>query len=297
MHGSVGTPSAVGREPHDYLKSVAPVILELEPAHRLATCHLGEVVLLVETVPEAMIRQWCKVVVAILLDAFVELDIIIQLAAAVPAAGHAPTADAVRTLHPAFCPKHLAVVVVDAVVEVEDDFLRCTLGKYIAVHTTALCGGEFAADVVVVEGDGIVARRGHLGFVAETLAVAPVGIVGGAGVELRLAAIGHDENVAQVAVACAAEMGVAEAHDAAVAVLIAGTVVIDTRLINPVDVVGNGVGVGTQLHKAVGETGTGKGVPHTVGADKNIDMLRCTDAILCRSVAGKNCCRHSKAEA
>ena len=202
-----------------------------------------------------------------------------------------------RTLHPAFCPKHLAVVVVDAVVEVEDDFLRCTLGKYIAVHTATLCGGELAADVVIVEGDGVVARRGHLGLVAETLAVAPVGVIGCAWVELRLTTVRHDENIAQVAVSRSAEMGVAEAHDAAVAVLITGTVVIDTRLINPVDVVRNGIGVGTQLHKAVGETGSGKGVPHTVGADKNIDMLRCTDAILCRSVAGKNCCRHNKAEA
>ena len=208
--------------------------------------------------------------VAILLDAFVELDIIIQLAAAVPAAGHAPARQYTTFVHVAHCPQHFSVVVVETVIEVEDDFLRRTLGKDVAVHAATLCGGQFAANVVVVEGDGIVARCGHFGLVAETLAVAPVGVIGGAGVELRLTTVRHDENIAQVAVACATEMGVAEAHDAAVAVLVAGAVVVDARLINPIDVVGNGVRVRTQLHEAVRKTGTGKGVSHTVGADKHI---------------------------
>ena len=190
-----------------------------------------------------MVRQRGKVVVAILLDAFVELDIIIQLAAAVPAAGHAPARQYTTFVHVAHCPQHFSVVVVETVIEVEDDFLRRTLGKDVAVHAATLCGGQFATNVVVVEGDGIVARCGHLGLVAETLAVAPVGVVGGAGVELRLTAVWHDENVAQVAVSGAAEMGVAEAYYTAVAVLVAGAVVVNARLINPIDVVGNRVGV------------------------------------------------------
>ena len=156
-------------------------------------------------------------------------------------------------------------------IEVEDDLLCRPLGEDVAVHTTALCGGQLAADVVVVEGDGIVARCGHLGLVTETLAVASVGVVGGAGVELCLTTVRHDEDVAQVAVSRSAEMGVAEAHDTAVAVLVAGAVVIHSWLIHPIDVVGDGVGVGTQLHKAVREAGSGEGVPHAVGADKHVN--------------------------
>ncbi len=253
--------------------------------------------LLVKTVPEAVVRQRGKVVVAVLLDRFVERDVIVQLAAAVPAAGHAPTTDAVRTLHPALCPKHLAVVIVNTVVEVEDNFLCRPLGEDVAVHTATLCGGELAANVVVVQRDGVVARCGHLGLVAETLAVAPVGVLGGAGVELGLAAVGHNQNISQVAVAGATEMGVAEAHDAAVAVLVTGTVVVDTWLVHPIDVVRYCVSVGTQLHEAIRETGSGEGVPHTVGADKDVDILQgagaggclCTAAV--RKAKGHHCQR------
>ena len=92
-------------------------------------------------------------------------------------------------------------------------------------------------------------------------------------------------------------MSMAETYDTLVTMLVTGAVVINSWLIHPVDVVRYSVRVGTQLNKPIRKACTGKGVPHTVGADKNIDMLRCTDAILCRSVAGKNCCRHSKAEA
>ena len=110
----------------------------------------------------------------------------------------------------------------------------------------------------------------------ETLAVTPVGIVRGAGMKLGLATVGHNQNVAEVAVSSAAEMGVAETHDAAVSVLIAGTIVVDTRLVYSIDVVGNGVGVGTELYKAVRIASTREGMAHAVGADKDIHMARRT---------------------
>ena len=57
-----------------------------------------------------------------------------------------------------------------------------------------------------------------------------------------------------------------------VAILIAGAVVVGTRLVASIDVVGNRVGVGAQLHRAIGVAGTGEGVSHAVGANENVDI-------------------------
>ena len=108
---------------------------------------------------------------------------------------------------------------------------------------------------------------------AEARAVAAVGIVGGAGMELHLAGEGHQQDVAHVGVAGAAEVGVAEAHDGLVAVLVAGAVVIDARLVTAVDVVGDGVRVGTHLHAPEGVARAGEGMPHAVGPDHRVNIL------------------------
>ena len=210
--------------------------------------------------------------VSILIDGLVEPDVIVQLARAVPAAGHAPTVEGTRAGHFALCPEHLAVVVVDAVVEVEDELLCLALGEDVAVDAAAGGGGELAADAVVVEEDGVVARLGMLRLVAEALAIATVGVVGGTGVEARLTRVGHDEEVAEVAVARAAEVGVGKTYDAAVAVLVAGAVVVYAGLVDPIDVVRDGVGVGTQLDEAVGVAGPREGVAHAVGAYHRVDV-------------------------
>lgn len=115
---------------------------------------------------------------------------------------------------------------------------------------------------------------------AEALAVAAVGVSFSAWIETGLARVGHDEDVAEVAVARAGEVSVAEADDAAVAVLVAGAVVIDPRLVAAVDVVRYRVRVGAQLHGAVGVAGAGKGVAHAVGADKDVHQLRVGRSLL-----------------
>ena len=81
------------------------------------------------------------------------------------------------------------------------------------------------------------------------------------------------ENVSQVGMAGAAEVGVAEAHDGAVFVLIASAVLINSWLVNTVDVVRHGVGVGAELHDAEGRTSPWKGMPHAICPDDGIDIL------------------------
>ena len=82
----------------------------------------------------------------------------------------------------------------------------------------------------------------------------------------------HHQDVAQVGVARATEVGVAEAHDGAVLVLVAGAVLIHAWLVLAIDVVRDGVGVGAELHDAEGRAGPRKGMPHAVGADDGVDV-------------------------
>lgn len=74
--------------------------------------------------------------------------------------------------------------------------------------------------------------------------------------------------------ACAAEVGVTEADDGAVLVLIASAVLIHSRLVNTVDVVRHSVGVRTELHDAEGRTSPGESMPHAVRPDDGVDVLQ-----------------------
>lgn len=158
-------------------------------------------------------------------------------------------------------------------VEIDDELLGFAIGEGVAVDAAVRGGGELHEDVVVAEAHLIVAGRGLLGFVAEARAVAAVGVVGGAGVKLHLAGEGHQQNVAHIGVAGAAEVGVTEAHDGLVAILVAGAVVIDARLVLSVDIVGDGVRVGTHLHAPKGVARAGESVPHAVGPDHRVNIL------------------------
>ena len=106
----------------------------------------------------------------------------------------------------------------------------------------------------------------------EARAIACIGLGLCARVEMDVARDGQHHDVAQVGVACAAEVGVAEAHDGAVLVLVAGAVFIHARLVLAVDVVRDSVGVGAELHDAEGRAGSWEGVAHAVGADDGVDV-------------------------
>ena len=109
--------------------------------------------------------------------------------------------------------------------------------------------------------------------VAVTRTVSGIGSLGGAGVGLYLSGGRHDEDVAKVRVACAAQVCVAEAHDGLVAVLIAGAVLVDLALVAAIHVVRDGVRLGTELDDAEGCAGSGEGVSHAVRADDGVDVV------------------------
>ena len=72
----------------------------------------------------------------------------------------------------------------------------------------------------------------------------------------------------------AAEVGVAEADDGAVFVLIASAVLIHSRLVNAINVMRHSVGVGAELHDAEGRASSGECVPHAVRPDDGVDVLQ-----------------------
>ena len=119
----------------------------------------------------------------------------------------------------------------------------------------------------------VVARGGVLRIVRVAGAVAVVGVVGRAGIEAERPHLRLYQQVAQVSVSRAAQVCVAESDDSAVLVAIAGTVVVGAGLVASIYVVGNGVGVGTQLHDAEGGAGTGERVPHARSADERADPV------------------------
>ena len=198
-----------------------------------------------------------------------EIDVILPC----PAVGDAVARQCPRVFHAQGGPQYFAVVVVETVVEIDDELLGLAFWVRVFVDAAVRGGGELHEDVVVAEAHLVVARRGLLGLVAEARAVAAVGVVGGAGVELHLAGEGHQQDVAHIGVAGAAEVGVTETHDGLVAVLVAGAVVIDTRLVAAVDVVGDGVRVGTHLHAPEGVARARESVPHAVGPDHRVNIL------------------------
>ena len=125
----------------------------------------------------------------------------------------------------------------------------------------ALGGGELGVDAGVLEQNGVVAGLGCFVLMRKGGTVAGLRMFTGAGLQLDLAGARHDEDVQQIAAAGPAEVGVGEAHDGAVAAVVAGA---------PVPAVV--IGVRAELHGAEGNGGAGKAVAVSAGADDDVDV-------------------------
>ena len=134
-------------------------------------------------------------------------------------------------------------------------------------------GRQLRFDAVILQKHFIIPWHGNLSVVAETRAVACIGVGLCTRIELDFSRDRHHQDIAQIGVSRAAEMGMAKTHDGAVFVLITSTILIHSRLINPIDIVWHSVGVGAELHDAERCIGTRKSVPHTISPDDGIDIL------------------------
>ena len=157
-------------------------------------------------------------------------------------------------------------------VEVEH-YVAVFSGESVSVHSDPACGGEFSLDSGVLQSYLVVSGSGRLRVVAESLAISGIGIFRSSGNKLNLSGPGHDQDVAEIGMAGAAEMCVTEADDGLVVVLVARAVFISAGLVFPFDVMGDHICVRGQLHPSERDAGPGESVPHSGGADERIDIL------------------------
>ena len=161
-------------------------------------------------------------------------------------------------------------------VEEIDEKVRilCIRREGVLVEAGAFGGSKLGADVGVLEQHGVVAGLGGFVIVRKARAIAGLGILACAGLELDLAGARHHEDVEQVAAAGAAEMGVGEAHDGGVAAVVAGA---------PVPAVV--VGIRAELDGAEGNGGAGEAVAVAAGADDEVDVAG--DVVLSGGIGGR----------
>ena len=133
--------------------------------------------------------------------------------------------------------------------------------------------GKTTEDIVIAEAHLVIAGLANLSLMAESRAIASIGISGGARIQLCLASVRHHQNITHIGMAGAIKVGIAETYTGIVFMLIASAILVRTRLVFTLDIVGNGVRIGTNLHKAERHTGTRECVPHTVGTDDGIHII------------------------
>ena len=267
---------AYGGKCHLQRQFVRIPVVEVEIGHYVAPCHLRKIVVDIEFPPESAVGWLLAVAVTVAFQRFAQGDGKECVVAACPSVGDAVAREEGVVLHAEACPKGLPVVVVDAVCQVEDAACVSALGEGVAVYAHAWRGGELCPDAVVLEHHLIISCRCLLRSVREARTVSATGSVGGTGIQPECAHLGLYEQVAEIGMSRAAQMGVAETDDGGVFVAVACAVVVGPGLVFAPDIVGNGVGVGAQLYDAEGCAGSGKGVSHACGADEGIHPVRKT---------------------
>ena len=157
--------------------------------------------------------------------------------------------------------------------QVQNEVSLFPLGEGVAVDAGTLGGRELYADAVVGKSDFVIAWRGLFGVVAVARAVAFVGRGGASRGELQRAGGRHQQDIAQIGMSRTTQVGMAETDDSRVTVSIAGAVFVGFALVASAHVVGDGVGIGAELHQSEGGAGTGEGVPHAVGTDDWVHVV------------------------
>ena len=128
-------------------------------------------------------------------------------------------------------------------------------------------------DLIVGQQHFVVAWTGYFGVVAESGTIAAVRIISRTRVDLQFSGEGHQQNITEVGMPRSAEVGMAEADDGTVFMLVAGTVFIHARLIDTVDVMRNGIGIRTYLYDTKRSAGAGKCMSHPVCSDDRIYQI------------------------
>ena len=130
-------------------------------------------------------------------------------------------------------------------IQVEDDSAFLILREGIAMDTDTRSSGKLCLYLVVIQHHFVISRHGFLRFVGETGAITVFWLVGCTRIEFQFAGGRHHQNVSQIGMACASEMGVAEAYDGRVLILVSGAIFVNLFLISTVQIMRNGIRIRT----------------------------------------------------
>ncbi len=265
---------AHGRKSDANLELVRTVGFELKPSRDLAARHLGKILVEAEFAPKTLIQDLRAILIAVMRYRLGERGGEVGVVLARPAVGDAVARDERVALDAYARPQGLAVVIVDAVFEVDYHALVRPIGERVAMHARALRRREFGADARILQYHFIESRLGLLRLGNLTRAVSRSGIGFAARIQTAFARLRHDEYIAQIGVARTVQVGMAEAQDCRVVVLVPRAIAVDILLVLAVDVVRRVGRVGTELHRAVRHAGARKGVSHLDGPDERVDIRR-----------------------
>ena len=107
----------------------------------------------------------------------------------------------------------------------------------------------------------------------EARPIAFVGRSGPTGLEAQPTRLGLEENVAQIGMARAAQVRMAEPNDGGVFIAIACAIVVRPRLIPPIHIVRYRIGIGTQGHHTKRCDGTRKRMSHASRSNQRIHPI------------------------
>ena len=181
-----GALHAHGRQGDLHLQHGVGGRIELEPGDEFPTCHLREVVVLVEPAPEAVVQGFFKVFEPVFRHGLRQLHGEVGIVCPGPSVRDPVPHQMPVIDHPHLGPERLPVVVVDPMLQVDDYVPIGPFREGVAVHAHARGGRHLGADAVIRERDGVIAGLGLLAVVAESGAIAALRFLGRPGVQLDI---------------------------------------------------------------------------------------------------------------
>ncbi len=182
-----------------------------------------------------------------------------------------PVARNERIIHdPNVRPDHFVVVVVNTGRQIQKDVRLIGLGKRVLVKPHPARRRQFGDNSVVVEFDFVVSRFGHLVGVRKRGPVSALWVCCHPWIKLQRTLRWHNQKIAQVGVARAAEVRMAEANNCFILVFIARAVFIHIAVVLAIEFVRQRIGIGTQLHRTKRHGSTRIRMAHFFGANQRV---------------------------
>lgn len=163
-------------------------------------------------------------------------------------------------------------MVVDVVRQIEGNVGLTAFLESITVHADPLCCCYFGLNSIPIQIHRVIA--GFSCFAAVMERAAKLWSPALVRTQIRPSDRGHHQQIAQITVACAAEAGVGKPQNGGVFVLIACAVFVGVGVVVAIRLQKRLImGLGGDLHHAIGHRRSGIGVAHSGGPDHGVNPL------------------------